>query len=129
MLIHDILHSHISTEGTFHFVVSRRTDITGSLQIRDSFALFSYRKQETILLFLHIFHGWKYSCPAVFSPLIIKSLCSIGRDDVSHHSIIGNNTGCVFNALPSYLPPAGVSENLIPGSAGGRYYLPPITIF
>lgn len=63
MLIHSIFHIRnlrilISTEGTFHFVVYRKTDITGSLQIRNSFALFSYRKQGTILLFSHIFHGW-----------------------------------------------------------------------
>ena len=32
MLIHDILHSLISTEGTFHFVVYRRIDITGGFR-------------------------------------------------------------------------------------------------
>ena len=71
MLIHSILSILISPDGTFHFVVYRRTDITGSLQIRDSFALFSYRKQGTILLFSHIFHGCQYSCPAIFSASII----------------------------------------------------------
>ena len=76
MLIHSIFHIRnlrilISTEGTFHFVVYRKTDITGSLQIRNSFALFSYRKQGTILLFSHIFHGCQYSCPAIFSASII----------------------------------------------------------
>lgn len=87
MLIHVILRILISTEGIFHFVVYRRADITGSLQIRDSLALFSYRKQENSLQFSHTFHVRQYSCPAVFSPSIIRRLFSIGRGDILRHSL------------------------------------------
>lgn len=47
-----------------------------------------------------------------------RRLFSNGRGDVLRHSLIGINTGCVFNALPSHTPPAEVSENLIPVRLG-----------